>query len=85
MIVCCRGPTSGGHYETHLIAPGYADGSVISVVARWLGHESPATTHHYAEADLMMKERALSRLHELDVKTQRYCSPDSLIDFLKTL
>ena len=57
----------------------------ISVIALWLGHESPATTHHYVEADLTMKERALARLHEPEAKIQRYRAPDSLIDFLKTL
>ena len=57
----------------------------ISVIALWLGHESPVTTHHYVEADLTMKERALARLHEPDAKIQRYRAPDSLIDFLKTL
>lgn len=57
----------------------------ISVIALWLGHESPVTTHQYVEADLAMKERALARLHEPDAKAQRYRAPDSLIDFLKTL
>jgi site-specific recombinase XerD len=57
----------------------------ISVIALWLGHESPVTTHHYVEADLAMKERALAKLHEPDVKIQRYRAPDSLLDFLKTL
>ena len=57
----------------------------ISVIALWLGHESPVTTHHYVEADLTMKERALSMLDEPDAKTQRYTAPDSLIDFLKRL
>ena len=57
----------------------------ISVIALWLGHESPVTTHHYIEADLTMKERALAKLHEPDVKIQRYRAPDSLVDFLKTL
>ncbi len=57
----------------------------ISVIALWLGHESPVTTHHYVEADLAMKERALARLHEPDAQIQRYRAPDSLIDFLKTL
>ncbi len=57
----------------------------ISVIALWLGHESPVTTHHYVEADLTMKDRALARLHEPDVRIQRYRAPDSLIDFLKTL
>lgn len=57
----------------------------VSVIALWLGHESPVTTHHYVEADLAMKERALARLHEPDTKIRRYRAPDSLIDFLKTL
>ncbi|MCX7148696.1 MAG: tyrosine-type recombinase/integrase [Rhodocyclales bacterium] len=57
----------------------------ISVIALWLGHESPITTHHYVEADLTMKDRALARLHEPDVRIQRFRAPDSLIDFLKTL
>ena len=57
----------------------------ISVIALWLGHESPITTHHYVEADLTMKDCALARLHEPDVRIQRYRAPDSLIDFLKTL
>jgi site-specific recombinase XerD len=57
----------------------------ISVIALWLGHESPVTTHQYVEADLTMKERALAKLHEPDVKLLRYRAPDSLIDFLKAL
>ena len=57
----------------------------ISVIALWLGHESPVTTHHYVEADLSMKERALSTLHEPEVNIQRYRATDSLIDFLKRL
>ncbi len=57
----------------------------ISVIALWLGHESPVTTHHYVEADLAMKERALARLHDPGAKIQRYRAPDSLLDFLRTL
>ena len=57
----------------------------ISVIALWLGHESPVTTHQYVEADLAMKERALAKLHEPDANIQRYRAPDTLIDFLKTL
>jgi site-specific recombinase XerD len=57
----------------------------ISVIALWLGHESPTTTHHYVEADLAMKERALARLHPPDAKTRRYRAPDSLLEFLTTL
>ena len=57
----------------------------ISVIALWLGHESPATTHCYVEADLSMKERALAKLHKPDAKIQRCRAPDSLIGFLNTL
>ena len=32
-----------------------------------------------------MKERALARLQEPEAKLRRYRSPDSLIDFLRTL
>jgi len=57
----------------------------ISVIALWLGHESPVITHHYVEADLAMKERALARLHEPNSKVLRYRPPDSLLNFLRTL
>lgn len=57
----------------------------ISVIALWLGHESPVTTHHYVEADLAMKELALARLHDPGAKVLRYRASDSLIDFLRTL
>jgi site-specific recombinase XerD len=57
----------------------------ISVIALWLGHESPTTTHQYVEADLAMKEQALARLQEPDAAVRRYKAPDSLVEFLKTL
>jgi site-specific recombinase XerD len=60
-------------------------GAGVDVIALWLGHESPATTHHYVEADLTMKDRALARLQEPDSKIQRYHAPDSLLEFLKSL
>ena len=36
-----------------------------------LGHESPTTTHHYVEADLSMKTRALARLQDPKAKMRR--------------
>jgi site-specific recombinase XerD len=57
----------------------------ISIIALWLGHESPTTTHQYVEADLAMKQQALAKLQEPDAALQRYRAPDSLIEFLKTL
>ena len=38
----------------------------ITVIALWLGHESPTTTHIYMEADLAMKEAALNRLQPVN-------------------
>ena len=39
-------------------------GVPFNVIALYLGHETPATTHRYAEANLAMKEQALARLEE---------------------
>jgi site-specific recombinase XerD len=60
-------------------------GMDISVIALWLGHESPTTTHQYVEADLAMKEKALSRLQDPKVAARRCRAEDALLDFLKTL
>lgn len=57
----------------------------LSVIALWLGHESPATTHTYMEADLTMKERALSKLQPPNVKATRFRPPDRLLHFLASL
>ena len=60
-------------------------GVPFNVIALWLGHESPTTTHRYVEADLAMKEKALGRLEAPDTKIRRYQAPDSLMRFLRTL
>jgi len=57
----------------------------ITVIALWLGHENPATTHQYVEADLAMKTRALGRQDEPPAKLRRYHAPDTLMAFLQTL
>src|SRR5208337_4026867 len=56
----------------------------ITVIALWLGHESPATTHMYLEADLSMKERALARLQPIETTAVRYRPPDQLMRFLQS-
>ena len=72
-------------YNAHL-SHGLLQSEVdISVIALWLGHASPSTTHHYVKADLAMKDRALARLQEPDEKMHRYHAPDPLLAFLKTL
>lgn len=57
----------------------------ITVIALWLGHESPTTTHLYIEADLKMKERALRAIQDPPARRTRYRPSDRLIAFLDNL
>jgi len=57
----------------------------ITVIALWLGHESPTTTHLYVEADLTMKEKALRKLQDPSLKSLRYQASDSILSFLESL
>ena len=57
----------------------------LEVIALWLGHEKLDTTHHYLEADLAMKEKALASLHLPKAKNPRFQPPDELLDFLEHL
>ena len=57
----------------------------ITLIALWLGHECPATTHIYVEADLKMKEAALKVVTPPALKQVRYRPPDGLLGFLKSL
>lgn len=57
----------------------------LNVIALWLGHESPATTHMYMQADLTMKEQALNTLQPPHTKAMRYQPPDRLLQFLESL
>jgi site-specific recombinase XerD len=56
-----------------------------SVIALWLGHESPETTRIYLHADMRLKEQALSRTAPLGVKPGRYQPDDDLMAFLEGL
>jgi integrase/recombinase XerD len=57
----------------------------ITVIALWLGHNSPATTHMYVEADVAMKQRALSTLRAPTVKGSRFRATDRVLAFLEGL
>lgn len=58
----------------------------LSTIALWLGHESLNTTHQYMEADLDLKERALSRLgNEPDSSGHRYRPSEDILRFLDSL
>lgn len=56
-----------------------------SVIALWLGHESPETTQMYLHADLRLKEQALKRTSPLGAKPARYRPNDELLAFLEQL
>jgi integrase/recombinase XerD len=60
-------------------------GEQAAVIALWLGHESPTTTHQYVEADLAMKQKALAKLQDPNSTPRRFRASDSLIEFLKKL
>lgn len=57
----------------------------ITVIARWLGHESPGTTHQYVELDLEMKRRCLSKLAPTQSQAKRFKPTDRLLQLLKSL
>ena len=56
-----------------------------TVIALWLGHESPETTRMYLDADLSIKEQALYRTAPPDTKPGRYQPGDALLAFLNSL
>ena len=60
-------------------------GVTAPVIALWLGHEDPATTHQYIEADLLMKEQALGRLQAPTEKRVRFRPRADLLTFLDNL
>jgi integrase/recombinase XerD len=74
------------HTLRHSAAMNLLHGGVdTSVIALWLGHESPRSTQHYLHADLALKERALARTAPPNTKPGRYRPPDTLLAFLESL
>ncbi|MBZ2185837.1 MAG: hypothetical protein K7J46_14085 [Bryobacter sp.] len=58
----------------------------ITMVALWLGYESPASTHIHVEADMAMKEKALKLVEPAKMKaTMRYRPTGGLLGFLRRL
>lgn len=60
-------------------------GADRTVIALWLGHESPETTSVYLHADMQLKERALATTTAKNVPIPRYQPSDRVMDFLKGL
>ena len=74
------------HYIRHSTAMHMLQSGVhFNDIALYLGHENPATTHQYVEANLAMKEQALARLQEPPTVVPRYRPPDELRQFLEDL
>jgi integrase/recombinase XerD len=57
----------------------------VTVIALWLGHESPETTHQYIEADLQMKEEVLLKAKGVSGGASRYKPKPKLLEFLDNL
>ncbi len=57
----------------------------ITVIALWLGHESPNTTRVYLHADMALKEQAIARTAPPNTDPGRYQAGDELLAFLDQL
>lgn len=66
----------------HLLQAGVA----LEIIALWLGHEQPATTHGYLEADLNMKKETLDHLQAPN-SSRRISkkAPSNILAFLEAL
>jgi integrase/recombinase XerD len=60
-------------------------GVEITVIALWLGHENPSTTHGYVEADLAMKQRALDKVAAPTFPRARFKPSKDILAFLEGL
>jgi site-specific recombinase XerD len=81
-----RAKTTSPHTLRHTAAMALLHSGVdITVIALWMGHESPASTRVYLHADMEIKERALARTTPPDTEPGRYSPPDSLLAFLDSL
>jgi len=65
----------------HLLQSGVA----LEIVALWLGHASPVTTHAYVVADLKMKQECLDQLEQHDAAPRRPPAKSRLIGFLEAV
>ena len=56
-----------------------------TMIALWLGHESPETTQIYLDADLELKKKMLEKTTPYDGKPGIYRPDDQLLAFLNGL
>jgi site-specific recombinase XerD len=81
-----RGKALSPHTIRHTTAMHLLQSGVdLTVIALWLGHESPETTHQYVEADLRMKEEVLGKATGVPTGTARYQPKGKVLAFLDGL
>jgi integrase/recombinase XerD len=56
----------------------------VTVIALWLGHVNPATTHGYIEAALALKERVLVAVTPPHLRKTRYRPSAGLLHCKRT-
>jgi integrase len=60
-------------------------GIATEVIALFLGHETPKTTHLYMEASLNMKKQALEKMSPPKGKRSSFQPDEALLHFLENL
>ncbi|MBI3853664.1 MAG: tyrosine-type recombinase/integrase [Verrucomicrobia bacterium] len=74
------------HTFRHSMAMGLLEGGITTeVIALFLGHETPKTTHLYMEASLAMKKQALEKVSSPKSKRSSFRPDDKLLRFLENL
>lgn len=74
------------HSFRHSTAMALLEANVpTEVIALYLGHESPKTTHQYVEASLTMKKQALAKVEPPQLKRCRFRPDEADLGFLENL
>jgi site-specific recombinase XerD len=74
------------HTFRHSMAMGLLEAGIATeVIALFLGHETPKTTHLYMEASLAMKKQALEKMSPPKSKRSSFRPDDELLRFLENL